>query len=474
MSKHRAAHWTFLSGMADFFIFLIAFAFGCLTRHQIQIYGDDLFDRFDYSSLATLFFIFYSINMFLFSRYRVYSIARRRTFDEAVTAYFKSNCMAFAVILAMAYLITPLKISRLLLLSATSYAFVLLYFKEKMLRWHISRTHARGSDTRHVLVVSQNEEIINKIIKEVIADPLLGFRVVGIITPRSDERTAIAGFPIMGDLSGLQHVIEKEIVDCVIFSNRNEQIRDIEDHVWCCEERGLEVWMMLSFFESNIRRIRVEKRQDISFLSLRSGPSDVQALMVKYLMDRVCSGILLLAVLPVMLIVALLIKVGSKGPILFRQHRAGINGRKFVCYKFRTMVNNAEQLKEELLKSNEMKGPAFKMKNDPRITPIGRILRKTSIDELPQLWNVFVGDMSLVGPRAMCFREASHVTGWNRRRFSMKPGITCIWQVTGRNRITDFNEWAKLDLEYIDKWNLFLDIKILIQTIGTVLKCTGQ
>ena len=183
---------------------------------------------------------------------------------------------------------------------------------------------------------------------------------------------------------------------------------------------------------------------------------------------------MLIMVTPLLLATAILIKLTSPGPIFFKQYRAGINGRKFICFKFRSMINNAEQHKQSLRNKNEMRGPVFKIKNDPRITPLGKILRKMSIDELPQLWNVLRGDMSLVGPRALPVREASAIHGWQRRRFSMKPGITCIWQVEGRNKITNFKDWAKLDLKYIDEWSLLLDFKLLLKTIPTVIKCTGM
>jgi lipopolysaccharide/colanic/teichoic acid biosynthesis glycosyltransferase len=174
-----------------------------------------------------------------------------------------------------------------------------------------------------------------------------------------------------------------------------------------------------------------------------------------------------------MAIIVLLIRLTSKGPALFRQKRIGLNGRKFTMYKFRTMYNDAEQRWSESHLKNEMHGPAFKMKDDPRITPLGALLRKYSLDELPQLWNVVIGDMSLVGPRPPLPLEVSLYRGWQRRRLSMRPGITCIWQVTGRNRITDFNEWVKMDLDYIDRWSLLLDFQILLKTFPAVIKGTG-
>jgi lipopolysaccharide/colanic/teichoic acid biosynthesis glycosyltransferase len=177
--------------------------------------------------------------------------------------------------------------------------------------------------------------------------------------------------------------------------------------------------------------------------------------------------------MPVFVIIAILIKISSGGPIFFKQLRCGLYGRKFVFYKFRTMIADAESKLKDLAKYNEMNGPVFKMTNDPRITRVGKWLRKFSIDELPQLWNVFKGDMSLVGPRPPLPSEVEQYDIWQRRRLSMRPGITCLWQARGRNKITDFTEWMRLDLEYIDTWSLLLDFKILIKTIPVVLFGTG-
>jgi lipopolysaccharide/colanic/teichoic acid biosynthesis glycosyltransferase len=190
-------------------------------------------------------------------------------------------------------------------------------------------------------------------------------------------------------------------------------------------------------------------------------------------LDFLVSGALLVILTPLFLLVAVLVKLTSPGPVFFRQIRMGLNKRKFTMFKFRTMVANAEQLQEQLLSMNEMTGPVFKIKKDPRVTPIGRVLRNTSIDELPQLINVLKGDMSLVGPRAMSLRDYQLFDqDWQRRRFCVKPGITCLWQIRGRNSIP-FEEWMELDMQYIDTWSLWLDFKILLQTVPAVLRGTG-
>jgi exopolysaccharide biosynthesis polyprenyl glycosylphosphotransferase len=192
------------------------------------------------------------------------------------------------------------------------------------------------------------------------------------------------------------------------------------------------------------------------------------------LIDIVVSGILLIILSPFFLVIAIVVKLTSGGPVLYEWNVMGFNKRPFRSWKFRTMLVNADEMKKNIIHLNEMKGPVFKMKNDPRITKVGSFLRKFSLDELPQLWSVFKGDMSLVGPRPAGPHELARYESWQRRKLSIKPGITCLWQVNGRNKINDFNEWVRLDLQYIDNWSFWLDIKILIKTIPTVFMGTGN
>jgi exopolysaccharide biosynthesis polyprenyl glycosylphosphotransferase len=211
----------------------------------------------------------------------------------------------------------------------------------------------------------------------------------------------------------------------------------------------------------------------IPMLTFDMTPTNAVALFVKRACDVIISTFALVMISPLYLIVAILIKTTSQGGVYFTQERCGLHGRKFKLYKFRTMEQNAEQKLKDLLVYNEMQGPVFKMENDPRITKIGKFLRKYSLDELPQLWNVFHGDMSLVGPRPPLPSEVKKYDPWHQRRLSIRPGITCIWQASGRNRISDFDQWVAMDLEYIDNWSLLLDFKILFKTIPAVFSGVG-
>ena len=188
---------------------------------------------------------------------------------------------------------------------------------------------------------------------------------------------------------------------------------------------------------------------------------------IKRLIDITCSFVGILVLSPLFIIIAIIIKFTSKGPVFFSQKRVGRNGKEFDMYKFRSMVVNAEELKEKLAAQNEMSGPMFKMKDDPRVTKVGKFIRKTSIDELPQLWNILKGDMSLVGPRPSLPKEVAQFEDWMHKRLDVKPGLTCYWQVSGRNNI-DFEDWMKLDVKYVKERNLWIDIKLIFKTVGVL------
>jgi exopolysaccharide biosynthesis polyprenyl glycosylphosphotransferase len=239
-----------------------------------------------------------------------------------------------------------------------------------------------------------------------------------------------------------------------------------------CEERGITARLAINFFPHVIARTHLEELDGLPLLTFTTTPKNELLLSLRHIFDFLGSAILILILSPVFLLVTLAIHLDSRGPAIYRQVRCGVNGRRFTFYKFRSMVEGAEMRKDDLLAYNLMAGPVFKMKNDPRVTRVGRFLRKTSLDELPQLFNVLRGDMSFVGPRPPMPEEVEKYEGWQRRRLSMKPGITGLWQVSGRNQI-DFHQWMKLDLEYIDNWSIWLDFKILMRTILVVLLGKG-
>jgi exopolysaccharide biosynthesis polyprenyl glycosylphosphotransferase len=272
----------------------------------------------------------------------------------------------------------------------------------------------------------------------------------------------------------LNSVIAHESVDEVLVALPMDKYGPlVETIVRHCEEQGIIVRVRTQMSNLQVARSYVDDLQGVPVMTIQSGPADGWQLVMKRFIDIVGSAALLLALVPLFAIVALLIKIDSPGAILFAQERVGYNKRRFGVLKFRTMVVEADKQQDMIEHLNEVEGPVFKIRKDPRITRVGAFLRRFSIDELPQLVNVLKGEMSLVGPRPLPVRDVQRIEiQWHKRRFSIKPGITCLWQVNGRSDI-GFNEWVRMDLDYIDKWSLGLDLLILVKTIPAVFKGSG-
>ncbi len=277
----------------------------------------------------------------------------------------------------------------------------------------------------------------------------------------------------LGDLSDIPQIIENNVVDELIFvGSEPRDLESFREVLAICKEQGIQTRIAADFFPVKVSKVSMEFLENVPLITFGSRPDHPLSMFLKRVMDVLIASVLLVLLAPLMVVFGILIGLTSKGPIIYRQIRCGLYGRKFVLYKFRSMREGAEDVLWEIKHLNEMDGPVFKMRNDPRVTPLGRFLRKSSIDEWPQFWNVLTGDMSLVGPRAPLPEEVREYTRWQRRRLSVKPGITCLWQVSGRNEI-DFHEWMKLDLHYIDNWSLLLDVKILLRTFPVVLMGKG-
>jgi exopolysaccharide biosynthesis polyprenyl glycosylphosphotransferase len=277
--------------------------------------------------------------------------------------------------------------------------------------------------------------------------------------------------PIMSEL---QSMLATEPVDEVFISLPMDKYGHvIEAIVQLCQEQGIVVRVQPDLSLRTFVKPYIGEFNGVPFVTVRSVPRDGWPLFIKRLIDVVGGAALLVGLAPLLALAALLIKIDSPGPILFRQERIGLNKRRFQLLKFRTMLVGADQQQHGMEQLNEANGPVFKIKDDPRITRLGKFLRRFSIDELPQLFNVLNGDMSLVGPRPLPVRDVERINvQWHKRRFSVKPGITCLWQVNGRSDVS-FDRWVQMDLEYIDHWCLGLDIKILIKTVPVVLRGSG-
>ena len=327
-----------------------------------------------------------------------------------------------------------------------------------------------GYGTRHVVVVGAGPEV-SRFIRELTTEhPELGIQIEGFLGP-SDA--VLDGHERLGTVDDLPQVLADNVVDEVVVCLPMDQWSDIDTVVRYSEQQGKPVRVPLPAMDYTVARSRIDQIGDSPVLSLVMGPDQALALATKRGLDVVLSLLGLILLSPVLLAVAIAILIRDGRPIFFVQKRAGLHGRPFKLVKFRTMVNGAEQQKTELLAHNERTGPVFKMTSDPRVTELGGFLRKTSIDELPQLWNVISGRMSLVGPRPPTLDEVSNYDPRHRRRLSMKPGLTGLWQVSARDD-PSFERWVQLDLEYIDNWSLANDLNLLAKTPMALIKRPGR
>jgi len=339
------------------------------------------------------------------------------------------------------------------------------------LRAALSALRDRGRNTRHVLVLGTAEGA------QWFADRLemhseLGLRVIGHLTGKDEARFPVTR-PILGSLDEIEEVLHSRIVDEVAICLPLTEASRIDSIVRLCEEEGKIVRIPMQVFEHALAAGRVEELDGVPIYSIVSGPDRLAGFIAKRALDIVGAIVAGVILSPIMIGLAIAIRLDSPGPVLFFQRRVGLHGRTFDVVKFRTMIDGAEAQVEDLLQHNEIKGHAFKVTNDPRVTRVGRFLRRTSLDELPQLWNVLNGEMSLVGPRPPLPTEVAGYDVWHRRRLSMKPGMTGLWQVRAR-REPDFDRWVETDLEYIDGWSFWLDVKIMARTIPAMLLGDGR
>ncbi len=387
---------------------------------------------------------------------RAHTLRRRNT----VWILAKSCAICTIAVMAAMFFFKLAMLSRGVVVIFAACSVVALYAKDRLFRIHMRYRALRGKDLTEVILVGSEER--NAEFAGLLEEhPEWSLRVTARLDPSDD---------LVNQLPAMLHC---HPVGCVIFNVSQTSFAEIEKAILACEVEGVEAWLVADFVKTSIARATVDDFYGKPLLIFSTTPEISWQLVCKRLIDVVGATIGLAILGPfVLLPTAIAIKLTSPGPILFGQKRSGVHGRLFRMYKFRSMVTNAEMLKAELEVFNEMSGPVFKMKDDPRVTPLGRFLRRTSIDEFPQLWNVLVGDMSLVGPRPPIPTEVQHYNPWHRRRLSMKPGLTCIWQISGRNKI-GFEQWMQLDLQYIDNWSLWLDLKILARTIPVVLTGLG-
>jgi exopolysaccharide biosynthesis polyprenyl glycosylphosphotransferase len=401
-----------------------------------------------------------------------YKDVRTKSFSKDFIIILKSGFLATIILGSIIFIFKMTLTSRLFI---GTYSFLTIGFltvERFVMNKFFDYIHKKGYNQINLLIVGTSKRA-REFIKVVKSHSNWGLRIVGLI---DDEHgmfgKQIDGFRVLGRIQDIPFILHRKVIDRVIFVVPRLWLNRIDEAILACEREGISTSISMDLYNLRIAKVRQTDFSGFPLLEFETFPASEWQLFIKRSMDILFSLVLLTLLSPIIVLSAIGVKLTSKGPILFKQVRSGLNGRKFMLYKFRTMIVGAEMKKLELEKMNEMDGPVFKMKKDPRITKVGRILRKLSIDEIPQLINVLKGDMSIVGPRPPLPVEVELYKLWQRRRLSLKPGLTCIWQVSGRNRI-QFEKWMEMDLEYIDRWSLWLDFKILFRTVFVVLSGYG-
>jgi exopolysaccharide biosynthesis polyprenyl glycosylphosphotransferase len=460
---------------ADLVLSCLAFPLAYWTRTQLdhllpadlsRLLNPALHPLENYSLMAAAALVWWALVALTLGLYR---ITIRRS-DWAKVRMVLESSVLMGLFLGFLSFALKLDLSRPLIALFVLYQAGLLLLARGIVRLHGKRAVGSSNSRRNILIVGSGakaREMGNLISRY----SEWGLRILGYVEP--GVRREDAGGDILGAIADIPRIIEHNVVDEMIFvGNKPMDLTQLDEVLAVCNEQGIRTRVAVDVFPSKVSKVSMEFLEGVPLVTFSTTPDHALSLLIKRGIDMVSSFVLLVVLMPLLLVVGLLVKLTSRGPTIYRQLRCGLYGRRFVLYKFRSMQEGAEDVLWEIKHLNEMDGPVFKMRNDPRVTPLGRLLRKSSIDELPQLWNVLKGDMSLVGPRAPLPEEVKEYTPWQRRRLSVKPGITCLWQVSGRNEI-DFHEWMRLDLHYIDTWSLLLDLKILLRTFPVVLLGKG-
>lgn len=402
----------------------------------------------------------------------IYFSLRTKGWFEILTAILWAGMVSTVALGTVLFLLKVVYFSRTFVLLFFLSATVSLLLERILVFGILKIARIKGYNYRTMLVVGTGK-VAQHFARLVRAHGDWGFRLIGFMDVEpSRVGHELLGLPVLGGLDRLPEVLHERVIDEVVFALPRRFLGHIEDSLKACEEVGVRAHVVLDWYNMKIAKTRLGELHGIPLLSLTTTPVSEAKLLLKRIVDVVMASVLLIILSPLFLIVSALIKVTSRGQVLFTQERCGLGGRRFKFYKFRSMIEDAEERRKDIEHLNEMSGPVFKIKDDPRVTPVGRLLRKFSLDELPQLFNVLKGEMSLVGPRPPIPEEVQKYERWQKRRLSMRPGLTCLWQINGRNEV-DFEQWMKLDLEYIDNWSLGLDLKILLKTIPVVLTGHG-
>jgi len=477
MNSYRRQLMLYTLKVNDLLIVTSWFLIGAVAESHEAMVGlsDFLVMRVKVQNFAIflMFLLIWHINFSFFGLYQSRRLSPRK---KEIVDVLKATMMAVAIVAGAAqmlriYMVTPLFVVVFWIGSSST-----MVLGRILIRTLLVALRKRGRNLRNLLIIGANSRGIH-FAEKLESDPELGYQVSGFIDEPGRADTEVfkkSGYRLLASLEDFVVYLRSSVVDEVaVFLPLKSFYLESSRIIALCEEHGIVARVPAQFFNLTLGRAEIEPLEDDTVLTIYTGGMRGLSVAVKRLIDIAISVALLTILFPLLFIVTILVKSTCKGPVFFIQERLGLNKRMFRLFKFRTMIADAENRLNELEDLNEADGPVFKMKHDPRITKLGKLLRKTSIDELPQLINVLKGDMSLVGPRPLPMRDYKGFDeDWERRRFSVRPGITCMCQVNGRSSIP-FHKWMELDMEYIDRWSLWLDLMIILKTIPAVLKGVG-
>ena len=463
-TRHLAPWWVVIS---DIVLISTSMFLGYWVRYELQWFRDISYYH-SLSAYVPFALLFTGLMLLTFQFDGVYRHWRGCPWLDQVYRIINAAAKSVVVILAITFVLQPLQYSRLLLIEAGIIAIVVLAMSRLVQNAIVGSLLARGVGVARVIIVGAGE-VGRTVMRTIVAQPDLGYQIVGFVDDNPQKgQTDIGRFRALGPISNLAHVIEEEAVDEVIITLPWMYHRKIMGIVRECERRHVSARIVPDLFQMSLSHVDVDDLGGVPLIGVREVGFGRGALLIRRGIDIVGAVAGLVLGAPLLALIALAIRLDSPGSILFRQTRVGAGGKLFEMYKFRSMREGAEVELEQLRELNEADGPMFKIQDDPRLTRVGRFLRHTSLDELPQFWNVLRGEMGLVGPRPPLPAEVSGYMEWHKRRLEVRPGMTGLWQISGRSLLS-FDEMVLLDIYYIENWSLWLDFKILLRTIPKVL-----